>query len=51
MVLVRKTRNSGKSIIVNLPSQIIEAYDINNGDLVEFKPMKNGEIKLKKISI
>lgn len=50
MVLVRKTRKSGKSIIINLPSQIIEAYDINSGDLLEFKPMNNGEIKLKKIN-
>jgi len=48
--LIYKTRLSGNSIVVTLPSQITEAYDINIGDLVEIIPMKNGDIKIKKVS-
>jgi len=50
MPLTRKTRISGKSIVVTIPSQIVEAFDINNGDLVEIIPTKYGEIKIKKIN-
>ena len=50
MPLTRKTHNSGKSIVVTIPSQLVEAFDINSGDLVEIIPIKNGEIKIKKIN-
>ena len=50
MVLTRKTRASGTSIIVTIPSQLTEAYDIHCGDLIEIKPLKNGEISIKKAS-
>ena len=48
MPLTRKTRLSGSSIVVTIPSQLIEAYDINSGDEVEIIPLKNGEIKIRK---
>ena len=51
MPLTRKTRISGSSIVVTIPSQLVEAYDINSGDIVEITPLKNGEIKIKKIKI
>ena len=49
MPLTRKTRVSGSSIVVTIPSQLVEAYDINSGDIIEIVPLKNGEIKIRKI--
>ena len=49
MPLTRKTRLSGSSIVVTIPSQLVEAFDINSGDVVEIVPLRNGEIKIKKI--
>lgn len=49
MPLTRKTRVSGSSIVITIPSQIVEAFDINSGDTVEIIPIKDGEIKIKKI--
>ncbi len=49
MPLIRKTRNSGSSIVINIPSQIVEAYDIATGDFLEIIPLKN-EIKIRKIN-
>ena len=48
MPLTRKTRLSGKSIIISIPSQLVEAYDINLGDEIEIIPLQNGEMKIKK---
>jgi antitoxin component of MazEF toxin-antitoxin module len=48
MPLTRKTRASGSSIVVTIPSQLVEAFDINTGDLVEIVPLKNGEIIIRK---
>ena len=47
MPLTRKTRVSGSSIVVTIPSQLVEAFDINSGDTVEIVPLRNGEIKIK----
>ena len=49
MPLTRKTRVSGSSIVVTIPSQLVEAYNISCGDLVEIIPLKDGEIKIRKI--
>ena len=48
MPLTRKTRASGSSIVVTIPSQLVEAFNINSGDVVEIVPLKNGEIIIKK---
>jgi bifunctional DNA-binding transcriptional regulator/antitoxin component of YhaV-PrlF toxin-antitoxin module len=40
---------SGSSIVVTIPSQLVEAFDINSGDVVEIIPVRDGEIKIKKI--
>jgi len=50
MPLTRKTRVSGSSIVVTIPSQLVEAFNINSGDTVEIIPLKNGEIKIRKIN-
>jgi len=50
MTLTRKTRISGSSIVITIPSQIVEAFNINSGELVEIIPVKNGEIKIKKVN-
>ena len=51
MSLTRKTRASGSSIVVTIPSQLVEAYNINSGDTIEITPLKNGEIRIKKIDM
>jgi len=49
MTLTRKTRASGSSIVVTIPSQLVEAYNIDCGDVIEITPLVNGEIKIKKL--
>jgi len=49
MPLTRKTRFSGSSIVITIPSQLVEAYDIGCGDTVEIVPLRDGEIKIRKI--
>ena len=46
--LTRKTRFSGKSIVLTIPSQLVKAYDINDGDDIEIIPLRNGELKIRK---
>ena len=48
MALTRKTRASGNSLMVAIPSQLVEAYNIHTGDEVEIIPLKNGEIIIRK---
>ena len=48
MTLTRKTRASGSSLVVTIPSQLAAAYGINTGDTIEITPLKNGEIRIKK---
>ena len=48
MALTRKTRASGTSLVITIPSQIVELYNINQGDLIEIIPINNGEIRIKK---
>lgn len=49
MPLTRKTRLSGKSIVVTIPSQLVEAYGIDIGENIEIIPLNNGEIKIRKV--
>ena len=49
MTLTRKTRASGSSIVVTIPSQLVEAYGINTGDTIQITPLRNGEISIKKL--
>ena len=48
MPLTRKTRASGRSIVIALPSQIVDAYDIKHGELLEITPLEYGTILVKK---
>ena len=48
MPLIRKTRISGRSIVIALPSQLAEAYNIKGGDNLEIIPIGDGELKLRK---
>jgi antitoxin component of MazEF toxin-antitoxin module len=50
MTLTRKTRVSGSSIVVTIPSQLVEAYNFKSGDLIEIIPINGNEIKIKKYS-
>jgi len=51
MPLIRETRASGNSVVVTIPSQLVESYDINMGDTIKIIPLKNGEIRIKKINL
>lgn len=48
MPLIRKTRTSGSSIVLAIPSQLVEAYDIDTGDELEIIPLGHGEFKVRK---
>jgi len=48
MTLTRKTRASGTSLLVTIPSQLVKAYDIQTGDEIEIIPLKDGEIRIRK---
>jgi len=48
MPLIRMTRISGRRIIITLPSQIMDAYDIKNSGFLEITPFQQGEILMKK---
>ena len=48
MPLIRKTRVSGRSIVLAIPSQLAEAYDIVDGDELEIIPLGLGEFKVRK---
>jgi len=48
MPLIRKTRNSGSSLVLAIPSQLVEAYDITSGDTLEIIPLGKGEFKVRK---
>jgi len=50
MPLTRKTRVSGSSIVVTIPSQLSRAYGISNGDFLEIIPLED-EIRIRKINI
>ena len=50
MPLTRKTRTSGSSIVVTIPSQLVEAFGINSGDFVEIVPIKDCEIEIRMIT-
>lgn len=48
MPLTRKTRDSGSSIVVTIPSQLSRAYGISSGDVLEIIPLEN-EIRIRKL--
>jgi AbrB family looped-hinge helix DNA binding protein len=48
MTLTRKTRASGSSLVITIPSQLVEAFNIHTGDKIEIIPLPNGEIKIRK---
>jgi len=48
MPLTRKTKLSGNSMFVTIPSQLAQAYGIRSGDIIEIIPLRKGEIKLRK---
>jgi antitoxin component of MazEF toxin-antitoxin module len=48
MPLTRKTRVSGSSIVITIPSQLVEAYNLSSGDLVEIVPLNTEEIVIRK---
>jgi len=49
MTLTRITRLSRTSIVVTIPSQIVEAFNINCVDGIEMIPLKKGGIIIKNI--
>ena len=44
--LSRKIRRSGDSLIVTVPKQIVEQFNVHDGDMIAFEPAKD-EIKVK----
>lgn len=48
MPLIRTTKVMGNRIILSIPSQLAEAYDIADGDELEIIPLGRGEFKVRK---
>lgn len=48
MPLIRTTKVMGNRIILSIPSQLAEAYDIRDGDELEIIPCGPGEFKVRK---
>ena len=48
MPLIRKTHSIGRRIVLSIPSQLAEAYDIGDGDDLEIIPLGPGEFKVRK---
>ncbi|MBI2579509.1 MAG: hypothetical protein HYW27_01270 [Candidatus Aenigmarchaeota archaeon] len=44
--MVRKVRKSGDSMVVTVPKQIIEKFNVHDGDVIAFEP-HGKEIKIK----
>jgi len=49
MPLIRTTKMIGSRIVLSIPSQLVEAYDIGEGDELEIIPLGPGEFKIKKV--
>lgn len=50
MPLMRKSLFSNGSIVVTILSQLVKAYNITAGDMLEFTPVKR-EIRIRKAEI
>lgn len=48
MSLTRKVRKVGSSLVVTIPSHIAEAYNINEGTILEYQIGNNNHLILKK---
>ena len=48
--LARKIRKSGDSLVVTVPKQIVEKFNVHDGDIIAFEPDEK-EIKLKIVHI
>jgi hypothetical protein len=44
--IVRKVRKSGDSMIVTVPRQIVEKFNVHDGDVIAFEPHEK-DIKIK----
>lgn len=50
MPLTRKTRVSGSSIVITIPSQLAKAYNFSSGDFIEIVPINPEELIIRKIN-
>ena len=48
MPLIRTTKSIGKRIVLSIPSQLAEAYDIGDRDELEIIPLGHGEFRVRK---
>ena len=49
MPLIRTTKLIGNRIVLSIPSQLAEAYDIGDGDELEIIPLGHDEFKVRKV--
>jgi len=48
-MLKRKARIVGSSLVITIPSNFVQAFEIKDGDWMEIIPMGIGEFKIKKV--
>lgn len=46
----RKLRNINGSLIITLPKQLCDLYNMKAGDSMKIEPIGNGELRLKKLT-
>jgi len=49
MPLIRTTKFIGNRIVLSIPSQLAEAYDIGERDELEIIPLGDAEFKVRKV--
>ena len=49
MPLIRITKAMGNRIVLSIPSQLAQAYDIGDGDELQIIPLGHGEFKVRKV--
>lgn len=48
--IVRKVRKSGDSLVVTVPKQVVEKFNVHDGDVIAFE-LNEKEIKLKVVHV
>ena len=48
MALSRKVRKVGSSLVITIPSQLAEVYDIFEGNELDIFPVERGKLTLQK---
>lgn len=49
MPTIKKLRNIGGTLVITIPKQVCDMYDLKANDKMEISPIGYGEFKIKKV--